>query len=87
MEKVKSPQQLWNERNREKTRVYCTRNRQKKKGIVQLEIPVIKSKKLEASLFKVLEVLRKDNRHYLWNVSICDWTNSDWTNYNILKNL
>jgi threonine dehydratase len=34
MEKKKSPQQLWNERNRERTRLYCVRTRQKKKGVI-----------------------------------------------------
>lgn len=87
MEKKKSPQQLWNERNREKTRLYCARTRQKKKGINQIEIVVEKPKKLENKLFKVLDVLRKDTQHYLWNKSVYNWNNTDWINYNILKNL
>lgn len=90
MEKVKSPQQLWNERNREKTRLYCVRARQLKKGVAQKELPkpkpIERLKEIETSLFKILDVLRKDNRHYLWNKHIYKWSISDWKIYNILKN-
>jgi len=90
MEKKKSPQQLWNERNRERTRLYCVRTRQKKKGVIQTELPkkntIKKPNRLEVSLFEILNVLRKDNKHYLWNKHIYKWSISDWNIYNNLKN-
>jgi hypothetical protein len=42
--------------------------------------------KVKPSLSEILNVLRKDNRHYLWRVkSIIQWTEKDWFEFNKLK--
>ncbi len=50
--------------------------------------PKAKPKKTPTDLtyFQILDVLRKESRHYLWGKCVSDWTNNDWTKFKILQN-
>lgn len=42
--------------------------------------------KVKPSFYEILDVLRKDNQHYLWGYkSVSNWTNKDWFEFNKLK--
>lgn len=92
-EKVQEKKQSWYATNRDRLLKKNKELRDKKRAerlalkekgiIIRNEIPKFVNNGL--SFFEILDVLRKDNRHYLWGKSVTRWTDQDWFNFMELK--
>lgn len=71
------------QRKLQKQREWHQRNKRER----QIEnLSNIPDKVIKTPLFEILDVLRKDNRHYLWGrKSVSKWTVTDWIEFNKLK--
>ncbi len=88
-DKVKIMKQSWYEKNRERALAKNKewRDKQKEQKEIEESNEKLKSFKTPTDLnfFQILDILRKDNRHYLWGLSIQNWTERDWYNFIQLK--
>ena len=53
-------------------------------GTGKNEIVCAKIKK-EKSLKEIVSVLRKNNKHYLWNKPVVNWDYTDWNEFNLIE--
>jgi len=74
-------QREWNIKYAEKRKLL----RQEKKELEALERDFVPPIKKENSLSKILEVLRKNNKSFLWNITISKWKYKEWNEYQKLK--
>lgn len=92
-EKVREKKRIWYQNNKEKANAMNKKWREKQrlekeKQKQEEEITLVNFKvKKQGSLYNVLDVLRKKPRHYLWGKSVKKWTEKDWENFNLLKDI
>jgi hypothetical protein len=92
-EKAKQKKKTWYQNNRERALARNKAWRESKKTEEQLlksrgiVLKDTKPKFINTGLtyFEILDVLRKDNRHYLWGKSVKQWSEKDWFNFLELK--
>ena len=92
-ERVKVMKQSWYEKNREKALAKNKewRDKMKARNEQELERGIVidnttpKTYNVGLTFFEILDILRKDNRHYLWGKSVTNWTERDWFNFIELK--
>ena len=71
------------EKYKEYSRIYYFKKKNKTSSEV-IKTPTEKRNKL--TMAYILDVLRKEPKHYLWNRNVKNWTKSDWEKFNILEN-
>jgi hypothetical protein len=67
-------------KNKEKLSAYRKIRYLESKGIVKKEQPV----KRTLNINEILDTLRKDIKHELWNKSVRQWNTNDWKKFNLL---
>jgi hypothetical protein len=78
----------WYHRNREHALEMNRQWRLKKQEEeqqIKRETAVKSKQTIGMSLFEILDVLRKDVKHYLWGKSVINWNETDWHKFNQLK--
>lgn len=86
--KVKEQKKSWYERNREHA---LAKNREWRLKKMEEEQRLNREKNkntkpnLSLSYFQILDILRKDVKHYLWGKAIVNWNQTDWYNFNQIK--
>lgn len=92
-EAVKEKKKSWYDKNRDralaKNKEWRDKQRSQKvseesRGVF-IDNTTPKIYNIGLTFFQILDVLRKDNRHYLWGKSITNWTERDWFNFIELK--
>lgn len=82
------PKLSWYHRNREhaleKNRQWRLKKQEEEQQIKR-ETAVKVKQNIGLSLFEILDILRKDVRHYLWGKSVINWNETDWHRFNELK--
>jgi hypothetical protein len=75
--------------NRERILAYYRERNQSSKPIKPVKMKPEEPKPIQRcyKLFEVLDVLRLDLRHPLWGKSVKEWRESDWQQWENLKNL
>lgn len=90
-EKVIQKKREWYQQNRAKiiakNKEWKEKQRAEKERLKQEELKTIGTFKKKLCLYQILDVLRKDPRHYLWGTSVKNWTEKDWNNFNLLENI
>lgn len=86
--KVKDQKKTWYERNREhalaKNREWRLKKHEEEQQIKKSSCEKSKQN-IGLSLFQILDILRKDVRHYLWGKSVINWNETDWHKFNQLR--
>ena len=88
-EKISKYKKEWYKEHRAEILERNRLKRLQKKIITEeaLKKPMEETKKPKTPFFEILDILRKDPRHYLYGKSVRDWNQKDWDKFEILKNL
>lgn len=100
-EQNRENQRRWYEKNRQKVSEkkkmlyqkdipkFLAKNKEYRLKKMQERLDKMQLEKLQLpkySLFEILDILRKDIKHYLWNKYVAQWQDADWIKFEILKN-